>query len=657
MQTSLSLAFRAIVFSGLLLIALASAFWVYSSGLSGPFVFDDAPNVQFNRFIAIQGISLNSLTEAAGSSGSSRLGRPLSMVSFALNYYMTGLDPFYFKLTNLMIHLANGLGIFFLTLLLLNVSQRENQLRLDMVQLRTISLAVAAAWLLHPFNLTGVLYVVQRMTSLSAFFSIWGLVLFLWGRIRLSKGRGGVVPVLASFLVFTPLAVLSKESGALLPVFMLLTEVVFFSFRVADAPARKLLLGCYLLFMVIPIIGLLGYTAAYPHWLLAGYENRDFTLAERLMTEARVLWFYLWQIVLPSNAQMGLYHDDIVNSTGLLKPVSTLVSIVGILVLLGGAFVLRKKASLLSFGILFFFAGHVLESTLLPLDIAYEHRNYLPMVGILLPMFYYLLNPSIHPGFLGLRRTGAVLLIVLFAFGTYMRANDWSNPYDFALAEYQHHPDSVRANLELAHFYGTMKAATAQGQQSVHALAEEHYLRASRLSSHDVNGLIGLIKLTSENSRTVQNAWLTTLSDRLGKAKLASVTGDRLLDLTNCTLSAACKLSSDSIWLLLEAALDNKTLTGLGREKVLYAKSSYLINVEHDYSGAIESMRQMIAIDRDEPALRFPLIRLLMALERYDEAGVEIRKTDTLKLGLKDRKNLQELARQVLDAQAGLAKP
>ena len=82
--------------------------------------------------------------------------------------------------------------------------------------------------------------------------------------------------------------------------------------------------------------------------------------------------------MLPNLAEMGLHHDDFVISKTLLSPWTTLPAIAGLLALAVGALVLRKKHPLITFGIVFFFVAHALESTIIPLEIAFEHRNYLP---------------------------------------------------------------------------------------------------------------------------------------------------------------------------------------------------------------------------------------------------------------------------------------
>ncbi|MCZ7654258.1 MAG: hypothetical protein M5R42_08160 [Rhodocyclaceae bacterium] len=119
-------------------------------------------------------------------------------------------------------------------------------------------------------------------------------------------------------------------------------------------------------------------------WLWAGYALRDFSAVERMLTEGRVLWFYLGLILFPRLEALGLYHDDIAVSTGLIAPWTTLLALVGLFGLIWLAWRLRLRMPLTAFGLAWFLIGHGLESTFLPLEIAHEHRNYVPLFGILL---------------------------------------------------------------------------------------------------------------------------------------------------------------------------------------------------------------------------------------------------------------------------------
>lgn len=608
----------------LLVLVLIGTFFVYQRGLSGAFAFDDGPNIANNAYIKISDLSLDTLRQVALSGASGPLRRPLSTLSFAFNYYLTGLDPFYFKATNLVIHLLNGVGLFALSTLLLNAYRKRFQPDLSANYAYWVSLAVAAAWLLHPFNLTSVLYVVQRMTSLSALFSIWGLSLFLWGRIRLIEGKSGVWAILLSLLLFTPLSALGKENGALLPLLMFVTEVSLFNFKTASAASRRFIIALFAITVAIPTAALLGYVAANPTWITDPYLARPFTLSERLMTEARVLWFYMRLIVLPANAQMGLFHDDIVNSQGLLQPYTTLLSIAGLVALLGFALLSRKKAPLVTFGVLFFLAGHLLESTVFSLEIAHEHRNYLPMYGLILIVFFYLLYPFSFKANLRLRQGVAILLVGLFAFNTFARAGKWSNPFELAENEVAHHPNSARSNGQMAAIYAEIQTSDRNLAEMNYLHARYHYEKAVSLSPSYTNGLFGLIILSSARGKNVEAEWIDMLEQRLKHAVYASDNGDQLLGLVTCQSTGPCKLAKADIERLLQAPFKNAALSGSNRALASSAWVYYLVNVVSDYPAALAAMQQAIEAAPNELEYRLTLAKFLIALQRNDDAKSQL---------------------------------
>lgn len=608
----------------LLLLVLLATFLAYRPGLTGPFLFDDSYTIENNQALAIPDLSIGNLKRVAFSASAGPLARPISMMSFAVNRYTTGLDPYFFKLTNVVIHLFNGVGIFVLTNLLLNIYRKRFKSDYSATHAKWVGLVVTAAWLLHQFNLTSVLYVVQRMTSLSALFSIWGLSLFLWGRTRLYEGQNGMLPILASLLLFTPLAALSKENGALLPVFMLLAEIIFFNFITEKPSARRFLVVVYLFFVAVPASVVLVYTGLHPEWVLNGYQTREFSLLERLLTEARVLWFYLGQIVLPDTSQMALFHDDIVTSKGLLQPLSTFFSLLGIAALLSASFLLRKKAPIAAFGVLFFLAGQTLESTFIALEIAHEHRNYFPQFGILLIIMFYLLPPVRKFVSLRLRYVGAFLFIALLAFDTFTRADQWSSYISFYQAEAENHPQSLRANDGVGQFFANLKSSDAERATQYYLLARIHYEKTWSIDKNDAHGLIGLIILNSSRGMPIETAWLVKLEYLLEHAKLRVDTPYLLLGLVKCRIDNVCRISNNEIETLLDAALRNKMLKGMILAGVYAVQGNYLMKVTHTPQAAVAAMYKAQAAAPQNPDYRADFARLLFSLGRYEEAREQL---------------------------------
>jgi hypothetical protein len=170
------------------LLILLSFYW---HGLHSGFFFDDEPSILLAEGIRITTLSPESLHQAWTSGGAGPSGRPIAQLSFALNYFFSGFNPFVFKAINLAIHLVNSLWVFAIARLLLTAAQ-------PLAKPRHLLMAtgfVATLWLLHPIQLLPVLHVVQRMTSLSALF----LLAAFWLHIQ-ARTRGGV----QGFLMLLP---------------------------------------------------------------------------------------------------------------------------------------------------------------------------------------------------------------------------------------------------------------------------------------------------------------------------------------------------------------------------------------------------------------------------------------------------------------------
>lgn len=611
----------------LFLCALLAAFLVYQPGLGGPPVFDDGPNIVSNQQLRVSDLSLPSLGVAAYSSPVGAFQRPLSMLSFGLNFYFNSgnFAPFPFKLTNLVIHLLNGLAVFALVRVLVGFYRKQRQPLLPAAYPDWLALAVSAAWLLHPLNLTSVLYLVQRMNSLAVLFTLAGLILYFWGRIRVCNGqRGGIVAILAGIFIFTPLAILCKENGALLPFFMLAAELTLFKFETAQPIARRVLIVIFVVCTLLPVLAFVSYVALYPDWLLSGYARRDFNLPERLMTEARVVWFYLRLIVLPSTALMGVYHDDIAISHGLLEPVTTLPAILGIVALPVVAWLARGRQPLVAFGILFFLVGHSMESTFIPLELAHEHRNYLPMLGILLAFFHLLLQPFHVASARIPRRVVAVFLIGLFAAGTFSRATAWANPFTMSQAEIDHHPNSPRASIEMGNLYARLVSPDPFTMEENYLFAWQYYEHEASLKKSNVNGLFGLVVLSIFRGKPIENSLLTDLTDRLKHEAVPTNIVDPLLAIAGCRTKESCPLSAQEVEQLLHAPLQNPHIFGHIKALAYTALTHYLVNVARDYPAAIDSINQSIALAPQELDHRLTLVRFLIALQRPDEAREQL---------------------------------
>ena len=437
-------------YSVLALILLLTVF-IYWAGLKGDYVFDDSANILENSKVAITNLDYNSLKAAYGSGDAGPLGRPISMLSFALNHYFTGFDPFYFKLTNLLIHLINGVLICFLSLFILNWINKDKKLTDKTIS--TIALIISAIWLVHPLNLTSVLYIVQRMTSISTLFGLLALVLYCKWRVASYSVIKNFV-LLAGIVVSFILSALSKESGLLFIILLYWLELLIFQAKSKNGVILKVfnIKLNQLLWLGVVLGGLILLYLIQPHLNPYAFARREFNLEERLLTESRVLFFYIKMFIYPQLNELSLYHDDFMISKSLFNPITTVYSVIGLVFISLGSFILARRYPLVLFAWGWFLISHLMESTVFSLELVHEHRNYFAFIGLIFVVVYYLaqvtnkkLKPFIY--------VFAFIFIANLAFTTWQRSIIWSNLVDHAVYEATMHPQSDRANYQLARIY------------------------------------------------------------------------------------------------------------------------------------------------------------------------------------------------------------
>jgi len=618
------LAFIAIV------VAVALVYW---PGLHGDFFFDDTPNILQVEGVKLTQLSGDSLTDAITSGHSGPSGRPVAQLSFALNHYFSGFDPFAFKATNLAIHLANGLLVFFLALRLLksvgNQPRHQNAL--------IASGMLAAVWLLHPIQLTTVLYVVQRMTSLSAFFLFAALILHM----RAREGRGNVVLLIVAWGVLWPLSCLSKETGVLFPFFVLSWELLV-RHSMQGKLDRSARIFCLVVSTVV-VIGAIYACAPAGRWLWLGYDIRTFSIGERLLTEGRVLWFYLSLILFPRLDVLGLYHDDIPLSTGLLVPWTTLSAWVGLVGLVWVVWRLRAKAPLVSFGLAWFLIGHGLESTILPLEIAHEHRNYVPLFGILLPCVWGLMRVLELPD---ARRTACVVLAVValsyFSFVTTLRAHQFGDEMRRTQVEAQHHPGSARAHYDAGRALASLGDSGLR-DSAAYSLARASYEQAGTIEPELKIGLVGIIALDCRAGVAVSRIQVDELSHRLRTTHFAPGDASVMYGVKEMAIAETLCLGRSDIEHLFDAARDNSTVSPSVRAKLHSWLADYLALHEHDLPAAQMELDKSLVIAPYNSSNRLKRAQLSFLQGHHGEA---LKRLDDLKnanLSKTERQTIYEL--------------
>lgn len=592
---------------GALLLCIA----VYFPGLHGTWIFDDYANIVDNTDVQPATLDAETLARAALSSPASQLKRPLASLSFVANYHAGGLAPFGWKAVNLFIHLLNGWLVWLLARRLLAATEATA----DEESTRRTAALIAAAWLLLPINLTAVLYVVQRMESLANLFVLGGLLIYTLGRQQQLQGheRRGLLYCLAALTLFPLLGVLAKESAAPLPLFAFLVELIVFRFRRVGAQRDRRLIA---LFALLLVPALIAASAWLLPWVLrpATWAARDFTLATRLLSEARILLDYIVWTLLPTPRALSFYHDNFRVSAGLFSPWTTFASLCAIAGLLLLALWLRRRAPLAALGIALYFAGHLLTGTVLPLELIYEHRNYFPSFGLLLAVIPPLAAAPQQLPYRSTRWIGLGLLAIWWTVLTAMTAQAWRDPLRQAREFDARAPDSARAKFELGRQL-LLHANYAPG----HPLTREAYAvlqQAAALPGASVLPEQSLIVTSAVNHEPIDDAWWQSM-----EAKLRAFPPDvqdiaALGTLERCVRGGACVLPFERLKAVFDAALAHPTHSG----DLLMIHADYAWNISQEWDLAERSAAAAVAGAPGEPSYRVTLIRIQISYGRREQA-------------------------------------
>lgn len=481
----------------LLASALFLAGWAYAPGLHGGFLFDDFANLPalgatgpvdhwptFWRYLT--------------SGTADPTGRPLTLLSFLLDARNWPADPYPFKRTSLILHLLNG-GLLYALL-----TQLGRLLDLDERGSKLAAWLGAALWLLHPLLVSTTLYIVQREAMLPATCVMAGLLLWLHGRKQLAVGRikTGLCWSVLGLGGFTVLGVLAKANGALLPLYALLIEIIVLVPRqlMGTGNAQRAHRAVMLVLGIIPAAAI-GIYLLYVgvHGLIVGgpIDTRPWSIGQRLLTEPRVLLDYLKLLWSPRPFSSGLFNDQYVASTSWLHPATTLPALLAVVALIAGAWSCRQRHPALALAVLFYFAGQLLESSSLPLELYFEHRNYVPALLMFWPLSLWLADTRT------LRLPKYALMLVLpitLAWMTHARTEVWGNVRTQALVWARINPDSPRAqaNAALIQMQTGHPADAVRGLQALLALhSDQTQLALNLIGARCMTGGVSTSDLTA----------------------------------------------------------------------------------------------------------------------------------------------------------------
>lgn len=419
-----------------LLVGLA-----YHASPKNGFHLDDAINIVRHGPVHMHNLDVESLRR--GALEGHVANRILPNLSFAIDWWRGGGSATAFQQTNLLIHVLTALAVFALLQKILRLS--GSSLR----EAHIVAFLASAVWALHPIQVQAVTYIVQRMAALSALFMLIALLSYL--NCRTSPRR---LPWVAATLSASLAALLSKENAAILPLLFLLAEFTL----VRPAPRPFTLIDKLLL--AIPVIGgaylladLLLFKGPFFDFISAGYANREFTLSERLLTQPRVIFFHLGQILFPLPSRFSIEHDFLTSSS-LLNPAGTLPALagIGVAVAVGVWATVRQPTATAGFFVLWLPLTLSIESSVIALEMLFEHRMYLPSVG-LAGLMALALRHAFRMGTQRAAMIGALIVIALLTTATLLRVPAWRTSTTLYEHAVRTAPSSPRAWTNLATAY------------------------------------------------------------------------------------------------------------------------------------------------------------------------------------------------------------
>lgn len=452
---------------------------IYWNSFDGVFVFDDVPNIVLNQNVHIQEIDRESVFRTFYGLSDNTINRPVSYFSFALNYFFHGLDPFGYHIVNLSIHIFAAVFVYFFIFYTLNLPVLADKYT---GMAGSVALLGAVLWATSPIQVTSVTYIVQRMASMAGMFFIVSLFSYMMGRISLGLFR----KILYFSVCFLSglLSILSKENAVVLPLVIILYEI-FLIQGVAWENFRK-----YMFYCVLPlvIVFILFFVLSSPLSILSGYGGREFSLEERLLTQPRILLYYLFLMIYPVMDRFTLVHE-VVLSRSMFFPWTTFFSITVLLVAFIFSLCFSKKYPLFSFCILFFLITHSVESSFIPLELIYEHRNYIPSISIFL-MLSVFLNLVLKYVFQKNRKIVGFFVCFLIVFFVYdqghtvvMRNNLFHNNFYLWTDNAQKSPGLSRVHINLGRVYFDMGMYDEAKKSYYKALEVDRFHRHSSRST------------------------------------------------------------------------------------------------------------------------------------------------------------------------------
>lgn len=410
------------------LILLGLVLVIYSNTYRASWHLDDYSGIIDNQKLHLKSLSTKSICRTFYANPepekANRLYRPVSNFTFALNWYLGQERVFGYHIVNSAIHFICAFTLFLTIQALL---RSPNPILTKEPDRFAVALLASALWAASPIQIQAVTYIIQRMAALATLFYILSIYLYLNGRY--AKKRPAQAVFFIGCFIAAVLALGSKENAITLPLALLLVEAIFFQDLKQPETLKKAVyvgIGAAAIYLLLALL----YFKGNPFSVIPGTNSyRPFTIGERVLSSPRILLFYLSLVFCPLPGRFSITHEFAL-SQSLLEPWTTLPALVLVLMLIVLAFYGARRTPLVAFAILFFFLGHLVESTVIALEPVFEHRNYLPSMFLFMPVASGI-NRLVHRyGKTAAGRFAGVALCVSMVLGlglaTYIRNSAWA---------------------------------------------------------------------------------------------------------------------------------------------------------------------------------------------------------------------------------------
>lgn len=598
-----------------ILAILAAILVCYVFSLNSLFLFDDFPNLDALVHLHGESIASPGFWEFVLGGNSGPTGRPVSLFTFALQANSWPANPAAFKLVNLFIHCLNSLLVYAIC------AQICKALKISAALAWKIIFSTTLLWAIHPIHTTLVLYAVQRMALLSNFFILLGIALHL--HIRLGKcadKSNKQLLLLTASLAFTGLlALFSKENAPSLIFFLLILEYTVLK----HCPVNPRFIQWRYVFLCLPALLTFILPLFFLSQLQADFDaSYGYSIITRLLTESRILWQYLAIIFIPSGSGVGLFHD-IEISQSFFSPISTLISVLAWLSLFAIAILRQGKHKILLLAVLWYFAGHLIESTILPLELFFNHRNYLAFLGFIFAAFYTLF--SLPNRFLSspIKLAFPALYTFILLFQTVSISNLWREPLNLSESWYMADMDTTRN----AEFYAiTLANRDFEGMLQ----AAQIYEQAFSENPGNFRLLLNRMNLSCNSSFIIRpdDEFITQSLERIGKENRDLLSP--LQQLVSLTTSNTCNIYSPE---LLSRIISQVMIDAPDQLLGLYEFE--LANLAF-YTGRFDdgiSLLQLAYLHSSDPGVLFSLSLRYINAGQYQDALLTIDQT-IARLGL-----------------------